>query len=137
TGGMLDWRHILRVGIYLARALEYAHHKKLVHQNVTPTNILVGKTMRETKLTDLMLAAAVQGDPTVPIGAAGVPSEELAYMPPERTDGPGKPVDGRADIYSLGATMYAMFTGHPPLRADTVRQLVDKIRLEAPVPLKS
>jgi hypothetical protein len=91
AGGMLDWRQVLRVGIYLARALDYAHHKKLVHQSVTPANILVGKTMKETKLTDLMLAAAVEGDPTTPISAAGVPSEELSYMPPERTDGPGKP----------------------------------------------
>ena len=137
SGGMLDWRQVLRVTIYLARALVYAHHKKLVHQNVTPTNILIGKTVNETKLTDLMLAAAVEGDPTVPISAAGVPSEELSYMPPERTGGPGRPVDRRADIYSLGATIYAMFTGHPPHQADTVPELVEKIRLAAPVSLKS
>jgi serine/threonine protein kinase len=137
SSGMLDWRHVLRVGILLARALDYAHQKDLVHLSVTPQNILVGKTMTETKLTDLMLAAAVEGDPTTPISAAGVPSEELSYMPPERTDGPGKLVDARADIYSLGATMYAMFAGRPPLQADTARELVDKIRLQAPVPLKS
>jgi len=137
TAGMLDWRHVLRVGIYLARALAYAHHKILIHQSVCPQNILLGKTMVETKLADLMLAAAVEGDPTVPISAAGVPSEELSYMPPERTDGPGKPVDARADIYSLGATMYGMFTGHPPLAANTVSDLVAKIRLESPISLKS
>ena len=44
--------------------------------------------------------------------------------------------NGRTDIYSLGATMYAMLTGQPPLQADTVHELVNKIRLEAPVPLK-
>jgi serine/threonine protein kinase len=98
---------------------------------------LVGNTMAATKLADLMLAAAVEGDPTTPISAAGVPSEELSYMPPERTAGPGKPVDARADIYSLGATLYAMFTGRPPLQADSVRELVDKIRLTAPPPLAS
>jgi serine/threonine protein kinase len=135
TSGMLDWRHVLRVGVYLGRALDYAHHKKLIHQSVTPVNILVGNTMAATKLADLMLAAAVEGDPTTPISAAGVPSEELSYMPPERTYGPGKLVDASADIYSLGATMYAMFTGRPPLQADTVRELVDKIRLTAPQPL--
>jgi serine/threonine protein kinase len=58
-------------------------------------------------------------------------------MPPERTDGPGKPVDGRADIYSLGATMYAMFTGRPPLKGATVQELIGKIRLENPPSLKS
>lgn len=137
TGGMLDWRQVLRVGIYLARALDYAHQKKLIHQSVTPMNVLIGKTMGETKLADLMLAAAVEADPTKPISAAGVPSEALSYMPPERTQGPGHPVDARADIYSLGATLYAMFTGHPPLQADTVKDLVAKIRTEAPMTLKS
>ncbi len=137
TAGMLDWRQVLRVGIFLARALVYAHQKNLLHQSVTPPNILIGKTMNETKLADLMLATATEEDPTKPISAAGVPSEELSYMPPERTDGPGKPVDARADIYSLGAILYAMFTGHPPLGASTVKELVTKIRLESPVSLKS
>jgi serine/threonine protein kinase len=136
-GDMLDWRHVLRMGIYLGRALDYAHHKKVVHQNVTPANILVGKTMAETKLMDLMVAAAVADDPTVPVSAAGLPSEALSYMPPERISGPGTAVDARADIYSLGATLYAMFTGRPPFQADTVRELTDKIRHAAPVSLKS
>ena len=137
AGDMLDWRDVLRVGLNLARALEYAHGKNLVHQSVQPMNILLGKTRTDAKLADLMLAAAVEGDPTTPISAAGVPSEELSYMPPERTDGPGRAVDARADIYSLGATLYAMFTGHPPLQADTVRDLVVKIRRETPMSLKS
>ncbi len=97
----------------------------------------MGKAPQDVKLADLMLAVAVHGDPTKPISAAGVPSEALAYMPPERTDGPAKPVDGRTDIYSLGATMYAMFTGHPPHQGDSVHDLVNKIRLEAPTPLKA
>jgi serine/threonine protein kinase len=137
SGSMLDWRDVLKVGVYLGRALDYAHHKRLVHQNVTPTNILIGKTMAETKLADLMLAAAVEGDPTTPASTDGAPPERLAYMPPERTEGAGKPVDARADIYSLGATLYAMFTGHPPFQANTVAELVEKIRHEAPIPLKS
>ena len=76
--------------------------------------------LRVTKLTDLMLAAALQGDPAKPISAAGLPNETLAYMPPERTHGPGHPVDARTDIYTLGATMYALFPGHAPFPGDTV-----------------
>ena len=137
SGGMLDWRNVLRVGTFLGRALDYAHQKKLVHQNVTPPNILVGKTMAHTKLVDLMLATAVEGDPLTPISAAGLPSEVLGYLPPERTDGPAKLGDARADLYGLGANMYAMFTGKPPFRADTVHELVNKIRLESPLSLKA
>lgn len=137
VAGMLDWRQVLRITIYLARALDYAHSKDVLHLNVTPQNILIGRDTRVTKLTDLMLAAALEGDPTRPISAAGLPSEELAYMPPERTQGNKQPVDARTDIYLLGATMYALFTGHPPFKGDSVEDLVRKIRTEEPVSLRS
>jgi serine/threonine-protein kinase len=127
--GKLDWKGVIRVGIYLVRALEYAHGKNLVHQNVTPQNILVGKKQQNTKLTDLMLALATEEDPTTPISAAGTPSESLPFMSPERTDGPGAAVDARTDIYSLAATMHAMLTGKPPFHGTTVEELIENIRL--------
>jgi serine/threonine protein kinase len=130
--GKLDWRPVLRVAIYLVRALEYAHQRNLTHQNVTPQNILVGKAPQNTKLTDLMLAQATEEDPTRPISAAGVPSEALAYMSPERTDGPAAKVDARTDIYSLAATLHAMMTGRPPFQGSTVAEVIENIRVEAP-----
>lgn len=136
-GRKLDWKGVVRVGIFLARALEFAHSKNLIHENVTPQNILVGKKPTNTKLTDLMLALATEEDPTKPISAAGVPSESLAYMSPERTDGPGATIDARTDIYSLGATLYAMFTGTPPFAGTTVTELADRIRLDAPQPFQA
>ena len=132
VAGRLDWRRVAQVAFSIGKALLYAHGKNIVHQNVTPQNILLGQTVGETKLTDLMLAAALEEDPTVPISAAGVPSESLAYMPPERTDGPGSAVDARADVYSLGATVYAMLAGRPPFQSALVDDLVQRIRLEAP-----
>src|SRR5262249_29020715 len=48
TPGKIDWRAIVRVGVYLARALEYAHERKLIHQNVTPQNVLVTKKPQDT-----------------------------------------------------------------------------------------
>jgi serine/threonine-protein kinase len=128
----LDWKATVRIGVYLARALEFAHGHGLVHQNVTPQNILVGRKPQNTKLTDLMLALATEEDPTKPISAAGLPSDSLPYMSPERTDGKGAKIDGRTDIYSLAATMYAVLTGKPPLQADTVGLLIEKIRLDSP-----
>jgi serine/threonine protein kinase len=130
--GRIDWRLVTRVGAYLARALEFAHGKGLIHQNVTPQNILVGKAAGDTKLVDLMLAAAIDEDPTRPISAAGTPSDALAYMSPERTDRPKPVVDARTDLYSLGATMHAMFTGKPPFTGETVAEVVDQIRYELP-----
>lgn len=128
----LDWKAAVRIGVYLARALEFAHSKGLIHQNVTPQNILVGRKPQSTKLTDLMLALATEEDPTKPVNAAGLPSDSLPYLSPERTDGKGAKVDARTDIYSLAATLYAVLTGKPPLQGDTVALLIEKIRLESP-----
>jgi serine/threonine-protein kinase len=130
--GKLDWKAVTRVGVYLSRALEYAHGKGLNHQNVTPQNVLVGKKPQNTKLIDLMLSTAIEEDPTKPISAAGLPSESLPFMSPERTDGPGAAIDARTDIYSHGATIYAMLTGKPPFQGTTVNELIDKIRYDAP-----
>jgi serine/threonine protein kinase len=134
--GRIDWRLVVRVGVYLARALEYAHAKDLLHLNVTPQNILVGKLPQDTKLTDLMLADATEEDPTKPISAAGLPSESLPYMSPERTDR-GAKMDVRTDLYSLGATLYAALTGKPPFEGDSVPDLIEQIRLDSPTSLKA
>lgn len=125
--GKIDWRNVLQIGIYLARALDYAHGKKLIHQNVTLHNILLGRTPQETKLADLMVSTAIEDDPLEPIAAMGTPTENLSYLSPERTV-KGGPVDVRTDVYSLGATLFAMLAGRPPFQADTIEELVAKIK---------
>ncbi len=135
--GKLDWKSVVRVGIYLARALEFAHQKNLIHQNVTPQNILIGRKPQNTKLTDLMLAQATEEDPTKPISAAGLPADSLPFMSPERTDGAGAKIDARTDVYSLGATLFAMITGKPPFQGATVEELIEKIRLDGAPPMSS
>jgi serine/threonine protein kinase len=135
--GALDWRHVLRLMIYLARALDYAHQKHIIHRNVTPTNILIGNNPAETKLADLMLAKALEGDQAVEITRAGEILGDIPFMSPERTAGGAMEVDTRSDLYSLGATAYAMLTGMPPFSGETVTELVLKIRRDQPYPLKS
>ena len=130
--GKIDWKSVARVGVFLASALEFAHEKGLVHQNVTPQNILVGKKQLNTKLTDLMLSLATEENPTTPISAAGLAADSLPYMSPERTDGPRAAVDARTDVYSLAATLFAMLTGKAPFQGSTVEELIEKIRLDAP-----
>jgi serine/threonine protein kinase len=134
TAGKIDWRNVLKIGIYLARALDYAHGKKLIHQNVSPHNIILGRSPRETKLADLMVSIAIEDDPLTPISAMGTPSESLSFQSPERTVRGGA-VDAGTDVYSLGATMYAMLAGRSPFQGSTVDELVAKIRDEAPARL--
>jgi serine/threonine-protein kinase len=134
--GRIDWRNIVRIGIYLTRALEYAHSKKVLHTNVTPQNILVGAKPQETKLTDLRVAAAIEVNPLTPISAAGTPSESLSYQPPERTFS-GATFDVRGDLYGLGATLYASLAGRAPLQASTTDELIERIRTETPAKIET
>lgn len=132
TRGMLDWRTSFLVAVHVARALETAHEHHIVHRNITPTNILFDRTARRAKLGDLMLAKALEGTQARQITQPGQLVGELVYMPPERTRSDA-PVDGRADIYSLGATVYALLTGRPPFEGDSLPEIVSQIRSAPPV----
>ncbi len=135
TSGPIDWRHAVRFAVYISRALEYAHKKRLLHRNITPHNILLGAHPLSTKLTDLMLATALEGELGKDIVGRAELVGEVPYMSPERTAPVGAPVDGRTDIYSLGATLYALLAGKPPFEGQTVTEVVTRIRRQEPAPL--
>jgi serine/threonine protein kinase len=133
VAGMLDWRVAFRVAIHLARALDYAHGQGIIHRNITPRNVLVQQADKETKLGDLMLAKALEGTLAEQITRPGEILGDLRYMAPERTRGTVD-VDGRSDLYSLGALMYALLTGRPPFDGTTLVEKIASIRNDAPVP---
>src|SRR5262245_4835444 len=110
TAGMLDWRNAFRVAVHISRGLEEAHKHQIVHRNITPANILVRTSDKLTKLGDLMLAKALEGTLAVQVTRPGQLIGELAYMAPERTRAT-ESTDCRSDVYSLGATVYALITG--------------------------
>ncbi len=130
--GMLDWRHALRVAIHIARALDYAQQHNIIHRNITPQNILIQTNDRLTKLADMMLAKALEGAQAKDITTAGQLLGDIRYLPPERTE-PGMEIDGRGDIYCLGATVYALLTGQPPFEGKTLMETLNKLRTEEPL----
>lgn len=132
VANMLEWTHGLRVAFHIAKALEYAHGKKIIHRNLTPQNILVQSSDKVAKLGDLMLAKAKDGAFTEQITKPGELLGDVRYMSPERT-GATASLDERSDIYSLGATVYAMLTGRPPCEGTSVVETIQKIRGEVPV----
>lgn len=134
SAGIPDWRVPLQVGLYLAKALAYAHPQGLIHQNLTPQNVLLGQDVKRTKLLDLMLAAAVERDPTRPINETGEPSDELPYLSPERCD--RREIDPRTDIYGIGASMYGLLSGQAPFGGKTAKDVIARIKLEAPKSLR-
>jgi serine/threonine protein kinase len=133
VGGMLDWRYGFKVAVHVARALDYAHGKNIIHRNVTPTNILLEAPTKTVKLGDLMLAKALEGSQAQQITRPGELVGDVAYMSPERTRGTAD-VDGRSDLYGLGATVYALLAGRPPFTGATLVEKITRIRQTAPEP---
>jgi serine/threonine-protein kinase len=131
--GMLDWRYALRVAVHIARALDYAHSQNIIHRNITPTNIMMRSSDKVAKLGDLMFAKALEGTNAKQVTRPGELVGEVAYMAPERTHGHNSEIDGRSDIYGLGATVYALLTGRPPFEGNSLIDLVEKIRNAEPV----
>jgi serine/threonine protein kinase len=131
VAGMLDWHYALRVGVDIARALDYAHGLQIIHRNIAPPNILVRGSDKVAKLGDLMLAKAQEGTLTQRITYLGQLSGDLNYMPPERTYST-QAMDGRSDIYSLGAILYALLTGRPPFADVSSIETIAKIRKADP-----
>jgi serine/threonine protein kinase/formylglycine-generating enzyme required for sulfatase activity len=107
----------------LADALHHAHGHRLVHRDVKPGNILLDPAGK-AYLTDFGMALRDE-DLGTGDGLAGTPW----YMSPEQARGENHRVDGRADIYSLGAVLYEMLAGQPPFRCECVSHLLEDIAL--------
>ena len=132
---MLEWRFALGVGVHIAQALEAAHEKHIIHRNVSPESILIRALDKVAKLGDMMLAKALEGIKAKQITRPGELVGNIAYMAPERTKSDVE-ADTRADIYGLGATLYALLTGKPPFEGKTLVETIAQIRQSDPVPPK-
>ncbi|HPB32182.1 MAG TPA: protein kinase, partial [Candidatus Sumerlaeota bacterium] len=108
TGSSLPVNDVAQHMIQTARALSYAHSIGIIHRDVKPANIMLTQA-GVIKVTDFGIAKMIEGvDRTVAGAVIGTP----LYMSPEQVK--GLPVDNRADIYSLGITMYELLCGRPP-----------------------
>jgi serine/threonine protein kinase len=130
VAGMLDWKYAFKVGVHVGRALQYAHGQQIVHRNVTPNNIILQATDKVVKLGDLILAKALDEAPGQRLTRPGELIGAVEYMSPERTR--GESLDCRADLYGLGATLYALLTGRPPFDGTTLIEKITKIRQHEP-----
>jgi serine/threonine-protein kinase len=132
---MLDWRFALTVGAHIAQALEAAYEKQIIHRNISPETILIRSKDKVAKLGGVMLAKALEGIKAKQVTRPGELVGNIAYMAPERTRTDAE-VDTRADIYGLGATLYALLTGKPPFEGKSLVETIAQIRQSDPVPLK-
>jgi serine/threonine protein kinase len=120
--GPLEAKEILRIGMQAAAGLAAAHRQGLVHRDVKPSNILLEDTVERAVLTDFGLARTLDDASLTHTGIlAGTPH----YMSPEQAS--GEPIDPRSDLFSLGAVLYFMATGHPPYRAAGAMAVLHRI----------
>ncbi len=132
----LPWKQVLMIAVHIARALEVAASHQIVHRNITPNNILIRRSDGLAKLGDLMLAKALEGGKAEKITRPGETVGELSFLAPEQLFGGGN-LDTRADIYSLGATVYAALTGQPPITGNSLSETIRNLETAEPAKPRS
>ena len=129
SGAQFDEHDSITIVRHAARALRVAHQAGIVHRDVKPENLMM--SMRgEVKLVDLGLAKSLEDDAS--LTGTGLTMGTPHYISPEQVRAQ-KDIDGRADVYSLGATLYHMASGKTPYTADSPSLVILKHLTDAPV----
>jgi serine/threonine protein kinase len=131
----LDVSAVSKIVRPLARALEAAHEKGVIHRDLKPDNVYLVDVRGEeptVKLLDFGIAKLARNDHRVEKTATGAIVGTPQYIAPEQAK--GYAIDHRADIYALGGIIFEMLTGRPPFVADNAMEMVAKHLMESPLP---
>ena len=126
-GAPLPPAEALRITARVAEALHHAHANGIVHRDIKPANIMVLPS-GEPKIMDFGIAKV----PTAQLTAAGQFFGTPSYMSPEQAS--GVEVDGRSDLFSLGAVLYVLLTGRRAFDAPTIPSILTQVVTEDPPP---
>jgi non-specific serine/threonine protein kinase len=135
--GPVPLREVVDIGLQVTDALDEAHARGIVHRDIKSANLM--RTARGlVKVLDFGLAKFLAGpadqlDITRPqVTMAGVVVGTVSYMAPEQAL--GRPVDHRADLFSLGVVLYELATGRVPFAGGSPMEILDRILHEVPPP---
>jgi len=141
--GPLPLEQVLKCGAQIADALEKAHRAGIVHRDLTPGNIML--TASGAKLLDFGLAkpavpltsaaTLTAASPASPVTEQGTIVGTFQYMSPEQIE--GKELDGRSDIFSLGAVLYEMLTGKRAFEGKSQLSVASAIMERDPEPIST
>ena len=149
-------RQMIEILISVCNAIAYAHSKDILHRDIKPDNIMLGRfgevlvmdwglakilsnrmakadSKEQEAFLDLTMRASLDSNMTMEGAVAGTP----AYMAPEQAAGRISELDERTDVYSLGAMLYEILSGEPPYKGNTALEVVRKVNQEPPPPLQT
>ena len=124
----------VRIATAVASALHYAHKAGVIHRDLKPENILLQSG--QPVIADFGIALAVSRAGGQRVTESGLSLGTPQYMSPEQASA-DRAIDGRSDIYSLGALTYEMLTGEPPHTGSTAQAIISRIMTEAPRPIRT
>ncbi|MCO5166045.1 MAG: serine/threonine-protein kinase [Planctomycetes bacterium] len=125
----LPTRQAVELALGVARALGHAHEQGVLHRDVKPANVLLD-AHGQPRLADFGVARAGAADLTRTGDMLGTPE----YMAPEQAGASAGAHGPASDVYALGATLYRMLVGRPPLQAQNLAGLLKKLLVERPTP---
>jgi serine/threonine protein kinase len=141
AGQRLSLSEALDISIQIVQALHAAHSAGIIHRDIKPANIMIAETAsgpKKVKLLDFGLAKLmeprIQGDVEDAETMKGAVLGTAAYMSPEQAE--GKSIDGRSDLFSLGAVMYEICSGKKPFQGRSNLAVMSAVLHEEPGPLK-
>ena len=130
---ILPVHEALGIAREVANALSYAHSQGVIHRDIKPENILLSG--EHAVVTDFGIARAIEAGAEVKLTQSGYTLGTPAYMSPQQMA--GEPVDGRADVYSLGCVLYEMLAGRPPYAGAALLAVLTQRLAAIPQPLRT
>ena len=129
--GLLD---SLKVAVSLTSTLKEVHRQGILHKMINPLNIFVDPVSRTVKLTGFGLATRLPRENADTLGPQ-LSGKTLSYISPEQTGRMNRVLDYRSDFYSLGATLYELFSGRAPFQSREAMEIIHAHIARQPVPL--
>ena len=117
----------------IAAALDYAHRQQVIHRDIKPENVMMHDG--EAVVTDFGIAKAISAAASNSLTQTGMAVGTPSYMSPEQASGEVE-IDGRADVYSLGAMLYEMVTGSAPFTGPNMQAIMAKLFMEQVPPVR-
>ena len=130
----LDLLDSLKVAVSLTGTLKEVHQQGILHKMINPFNIFVDPASGTVKMTGFGLAARLPRENLTTLSPQ-LSGETLLYISPEQTGRMNRPLDYRSDFYSLGATLYELFSGRVPFQSREAMEIIHAHIARQPVPL--